>query len=374
MLKDHATSMELCSACPSLCQSACPTHIDTGNKALAPWGLMQALNRVRKKESPLTRELADSAYRCTTCRACTEACAHGVPIPDILGDAREQAVKEGVAPEEIQGFLEKFHRHNNPFSKDLLKRLKEIVAPDILTKDTPVVYYATCTSIAKCPEIVQDTFALFKKLKIDFVSLYADPIQCCGYPLYSAGARYEFVDTAEINFHSLKKYKLIITGSPACAYTLKTVYARHDFDLSDKVVTVNEFLRPYLKNINFKVSRNLKTKIMYHDPCYLSRHLGESELPREMIATVSGHHPVEFHDNKNRTSCSGQGGCYSVVDKESADRITKKRLAEVAEKKVKTVVTQCPTCVFKFRQNGSGLIIRDLISYLNESIQGSVDG
>jgi len=373
MFEQHLKHTQTCSACPSLCQSVCPVHVNTGNKSFAPWGMMQLLQGVAEKDVPFSPEVAAVSYSCTTCRACVEQCEHEVPIPSILEDIRNMAVKEGKAPEEIQGFLEKFHRHNNPFSKDLLQRLKTLVPEEILSKNTSVVYYATCTSITKCPEIVQDTFSLFKKLKIDFVSLYADPIQCCGYPLYSAGAHYDFVDLAEINYHSLKKYKLIVTGSPACAWTLKEMYAKYDFDLSGKVVTINEFLKPYLKNINFKVKRNIRTKLMYHDPCYLSRYLNEADLPREMISGVSGYAPIEFHDNHAHSQCSGQGGCYSIVNKKSADEITKKRLNEVYEKKVKTVVSQCPTCIFKMRQNSSGLIVRDVISYLNDSIQGTVD-
>lgn len=371
MLDHHANSLKTCSACPSLCQSACPVHIETGNKSFAPWGLMQSLNQTRLGALPFSAETADATYRCTTCRACTAQCEHGVPVADILEDARELAVKEGLAPPEIRGFLEKFHRHNNPFSKDLLSKLKTLLPSKILERENSVVYYATCTTIAKAPEIIQDTFSLFEKLKIDFVGIYLDPIQCCGYPLYAAGARYEFVDAAEINYHSLKKYKTIITGSPACAYTLGEVYARHDFNLSGKVVTINEFLRPYLKNINFKVKRGLKTRVMYHDPCYLSRYLGESDLPRELISAVSGYAPVEFQDNHTRSSCSGQGGCYSIVDKDAADAITKKRLDEVHEQKIKTVITQCPTCVFKMRANGDGLIVRDVVSYINDGIQGT---
>lgn len=373
MFDEHAKSMETCSACPSLCQSACPVHRETGNKSFAPWGMMQMLNRVRKKETPFTPEIADVSYQCTTCRACVAQCEFEIPIPTILEGVRMRAVKDSKAPPEIQGFLEKFHRHNNPFSKDLLQKLKTLVPASLLEKETPVVYYATCTSITKCPEIVQDTFALFKKLKIDFVSVYTDPIQCCGYPLYSAGAHYDFVDLAEINYHALKKYKLIITGSPACAWTLRQIYAKYDFDIASKVVTINEFLKPYLKNINFKTKRNIKTKLMYHDPCYLSRYLNEADLPREMIAGVSGYAPVEFHDNHHHSQCSGQGGCYSIVNKDSADAITKSRLSEAYEKKIKTIVTQCPTCIFKMRQNSQGLIVRDVISYLNESIQGSQD-
>lgn len=373
MLENHAKAMDTCSACPSLCQSACPVFVNDGNKSHAPWGMMQILNRVRKKEIPYNEEAAAVSYHCLTCRACNERCELGVDVPSVLMDARVEAIKQDVAPREINGFLEKFHRHNNPFSKDLLHKLKELVPAELFEKTAQVVYFPSCTTVAKTPEIVQDTFSLFKKLRIDFVGLYTDPIQCCGYPLFSAGAEYDFVDIAEINYHSLKKYKLIVTGSPACAYTLKKTYARYDMALEGKVATINQFLKPYLKNINYRLKKNLRTKLMYHDPCYLSRYLGEVELPREMIAAISGYQPTEFYENREKGACSGQGGCYSVMSKTRSDEITSKRLKEAREKKINTVVTQCPSCIHKMRKNSQNLVVKDLISYLNDCIEGTVE-
>lgn len=373
MLNDHTDAMNTCTTCPSLCQSACPVFLADGNRSHSPWGLMQIFNQVRRNEIPLTPEVAKLAYHCTTCKACTNQCEHGVDVPRIIGDARIAAVTQEVAPPEIMGYAEKFHRHNNPFSKDLLQRLKDILPKKRFKPTAPVAYFATCTTIAKTPAIIRDTFELFDKLKIDFVSAYADPIQCCGYPLLASGAEYEFVDLAEINFHALRKHKLIITGSPTCAYTLKQVYARYDYNLDASVVTINEFLKPYLKNINYKLKSKLRTKLMYHDPCFQSRYLNESDLPREMIAKTTGSEPLEFHLSHARSACSGQGGCYNIIENERADAITKDRLSECREKNVNLVVTQCPTCLFKMQKNSKGMVIKDLVSYLNDCIEGVVE-
>lgn len=373
MFENHAKALETCSACPSLCQSACPVFMNDGNRSHSPWGLMQTMNRVRKKDLVFDENIAEFSYHCTLCKGCTQQCEHGIEIPPILEEARIEAVKQDLASKEVTGFLEKFHRHNNPFSKDLLHKLKQIVPAEVLEQQKQIVYFASCTTIAKCPEVVTDTFELFKKLKIDFVSLYADPIQCCGYPLISAGAEYDFIDIAEINYHTLKKYKFIVTGSPACAHTLKATYAKYDMDLGDKVITINQFLKPYLKNINYTLKKKVRTKLLYHDPCYLARYFNETELPREMIAQTSGQEVEEFFDHKKQTGCSGQGGCYSVTSKDHADEITKTRLIEAAEKKINTVVTQCPSCVYKMRKNSTKLVVKDLVSYLNDSIEGVVE-
>lgn len=362
--------MELCAACPRLCQSACPVAMTDGNVSHSPWGMMQTLNLVRQGEIPFDASVAAMSYQCLTCKACTSQCEHGNVIPPVLHDVRKMAVERDLAPPEITGFLGKFHKHNNPFARDLLQRFKELISPTLFEGDHSAVYFPGCSTLAKCPEVVRDTFSLFKKLKIDFVGAYPEAVQCCGYPLLTAGMEEEFVDLAEINFHALKKHKTIISGSPACVYTLRETYKKYAFNLGNRVSTINQFLEPYLHNINYKLKKNLRTKLMYHDPCYSARYLNETELPRELIAQVSGYQPVEFFESGQKTGCSGQGGCFSIVAKDVSDAITVKRLEEVYEKKIQMVVTQCPSCVTKFRKNSKGLVIKDLVSYLNDSIEG----
>ncbi|MBI4412319.1 MAG: (Fe-S)-binding protein [Deltaproteobacteria bacterium] len=370
MLETFSKLMEYCTYCPRLCQSACPVAMTEGNESFSPWGLMQTLNQLRKGEIPLDSELAALSYKCLTCKACTTQCEHGNEIPPVLHEVRKEAVARELAPPEISGFLNKFHKHNNPFSKDLLQKLKNILPSKYFDMNPQTIYYPSCTTIAKCPEVVHDTFELFEKLKIDFVGVYPEAIQCCGYPLISGGMEYDFIDLAEVNFHALKKYKTIVSGSPACVYTLRETYKKYDFGLPGKVVTINEFLEPYLHNINYRLKKSMRTKLMYHDPCYLSRYLNEVSLPRELIAHVSGYQPMEFFDHGECTHCSGQGGCYSITSKEASDEIARRRLEEVVEKKVQTLVTQCPSCVHKFRKNSERLVVKDLISYLNDSIEG----
>ena len=373
MLESSEKLMEYCTACPRLCQSACPVSMTSGNESFSPWGLMQTLNLVRKGEIPFNEEVAALAYQCTTCRVCTTQCDHGNVIPPVLHEVRVEAVKKEMAPQSIAGFLTKFHRHNNPFSKDLLQKLKSVLPASYLEKDYSTVYFPSCTTIAKCPDVIRDTFQLFEKLRINFVGAYPETVQCCGYPLIVAGMEDEFLDIAEVNFHALKKYKTIVSGSPACVYTLRETYKKYAFGLGKRVVTINQFLDPYLHNINYRIKKHIRTKLMYHDPCYSCRYLNEVDLPRELIGLVSGHEPIEFFKNRETSACSGQGGCYSVVSKATSDEIARRRLEEVTEKNVQTLVTQCPSCVHKFRKNSERLIVKDLVSYLNDCIEGSAE-
>lgn len=367
MFDNFRKSLETCNTCPSLCQSACPILMQDGNRSHAPWGLMQLMNRVRTGLLPFTPEVARASYHCLTCRGCLMQCEHGVEVPPVMQEARVAAVKQELAPVEILNYIEEFHHHNNPFASDLLQTLHGII-PKKYFKETSVVYYASCTTIARNPDTLRDTFLLFDKLGIDWVSPYPDPVQCCGYPLLNAGAEYDFIDLAEINFKTLKKYKTIIVGSPACAFTLKQTYKEHHFDLTSKVITINEFLKPIIESKKFKRKKRPQTKTAYHDACHLSRYLKQSELPREIFSLITENKLTEFHENCEKSLCSGQGGCYAVIAPQNADDITRRRLQECAEKKVDTVLTQCPTCIDKMRRLNPKLQVRDLVSFLNDAI------
>ncbi|HBF12178.1 MAG TPA: hypothetical protein DDW49_02105 [Deltaproteobacteria bacterium] len=371
MLEEFATLMDYCTYCPRLCQSACPVLTVGGNESHSPWGLMQTMNLLRKGEISLDSEVAALSYQCLTCRACTTLCEHLNVIPPVLHEVRKEAAKKDLAPAEIMGFLAKFHKHGNPFSKDLLTTLKQIVPAKYFEAGNPIVYLASCTTIAKAPEVIRDTFELFEKLGIDNVGIYPETMQCCGFPLISAGMEEEFVDVAELNFHALKKFKTIISGSPSCVYTLKETYKEYDFNLQPKVVTINEFLEPHLKKNKLVFKKNKAREVMFHDPCYRSRYLGEIELPRELMGMVHKEPLKEFFHHGEKSGCSGQGGCFSVVSQDVSNQIAKVRLDEVYEKGADTLVTQCPSCIHKFRKNDHGhLAVMDLVSFLNSAIQG----
>ncbi|HLD44082.1 MAG TPA: (Fe-S)-binding protein, partial [bacterium] len=297
MFEEYSKQLNLCKTCPSLCQSACPVFINDGNKTHSPQGLMQLVNNVRHKQLPFDEQIASEAYHCLECRACTQACEHHVDVPQILRQVRTEAIRQELAPQPINTFIERFHKHNNPFARDLAGKLRSLLPARYFNANASAIYFSSCTTIAKCPEVIRDTFALFNKLKIDFVNLYADPIHCCGYPLLCCGAEYEFVDLAEINFHSLKKFKTIITNCPACAHTLKHTYAKYAFNLEAQVITISDFLKPYLKPLRAALKKNIRTKTIFHDSCYATRYLDDPDTSRDIITQATGHAPTRFYDH-----------------------------------------------------------------------------
>ncbi len=90
-----ADSLELCTFCPQLCRHVCPVSLATGREAATPSAKMTAVYLVRRGAlAPSQAQRA--AGLCTGCGACTEHCAHDVPVAEILAQAR---LEYGPPPE-----------------------------------------------------------------------------------------------------------------------------------------------------------------------------------------------------------------------------------------------------------------------------------
>lgn len=370
MLEEFSKELDYCTYCPKMCSFSCPVSTVENNESTTPWGKMQAANLVRKGLLPLTEEVAALAYKCTACRLCEQYCEHHIDVASILLDFRKLAVEQHVAPRALMGFLDKFHLHNNPFGKDLLAVLEPLVPEKYRNPHAQTAYFVGCATIAQTPEVIVDTFSLFDKLGVEDVCVYLDPIQCCGYPLVTGGIEEEFEDIAELHYQGLRRYRHIISASPSCVHTLKTVYAKYHFNLESRLMTMTQFLKPYIENSNYVLNKHIAQRFLYQDPCYLGRYLGEYDTPRQMLEIATSRPPLEFHENREKSACCGQGGCYSITSPEFSNEVSRRRLSEAKERHISTVVTHCPSCVSKLRKNGEGMKIMDIVSFLNEAIAG----
>jgi Fe-S oxidoreductase len=349
---EKATS--LCSFCPKLCRYSCPVADADKNEAVTPWGKMTAMKRVEDRELPMTPETMGLAYKCLNCRASEHACELDNPVAPTLDTYRVRAFRADMAPPSVYAYRDRFRRHNNPFDIDLLTVLKRRFSGDRFGRHGNV-YFPGCVEIAKDPTSTEKTLRLLN------LPLYPEPIQCCGYPLFAAGDWADFCELAEVNSHTLNNYGRIVSAAPACLYTMETLYRSAGHPVRAKFEHVTEYLAGQEK---IKLKKRKAPSLAYHDPCYLGRYRKTYEAPRRLIESVSGQPPREFLLNREEAYCSGGGGLLPVSSPETADAITKTRLAQFQETGAELLVTSCPTCVQRFRKFGVKAL--SLIDFLAE--------
>jgi Fe-S oxidoreductase len=83
----------------------------------------------------------------------------------------------------------------------------------------------------------------------------------------------------------------------------------------------------------------------YHDPCYLGRHNGIFDPPRELIAST-GAKMTEPQRNRSNSFCCGAGGGQFWKDEEKGnERVSTNRYRELKQTGAKTIATGCPFCM-----------------------------
>lgn len=358
-MKSPEQATSLCSFCPKLCRYACPVADADQNEAVTPWGKMTAMKKVEDKELPMTPETMALAYKCTNCRASEHACELSNPVAPSLNAYRVRAFRADMAPAGVTASCKTFRKHNNPYDRDLLKALQKKFSPGKFASEG-TVYFPGCTEIMEDPRTIEKTLDLLN------IPLYPEPIQCCGYPLFAAGDWQDFTDLAEVNSHALNNYDRIVTGAPMCLYTMETLYRSAGHRVRAKfehVVERNPPIPPLKKG-----GPKGGFSVAYHDPCYLGRYRKIYDEPRRLIEQVSGKPPVEFLLNRENSYCCGGGGLLPVSSPETADTITKNRIAQFRETGAELLVTSCPTCVQRFRKFGAPAL--SLVDYLADEKQG----
>ena len=119
----------------------------------------------------------------------------------------------------------------------------------------------------------------------------------------------------------------------------------------------------------------LRHRVTYHDPCYLGRHNGGYDAPRELIRLL-GCDLAEMPRNRDNSFCCGAGGGRSGSPTgRGQERPSENRIREaLAIGAVDLFVVACPKDVTMYEDaikttgNGEMLQLREITELLEESV------
>ncbi|MFC1893023.1 (Fe-S)-binding protein [Chloroflexota bacterium] len=209
-------------------------------------------------------------------------------------------------------------------------------------------------------EPLRDAVRVLRNLGIEFGYL-ADDEPCCGGLLHHVGLQSEFAQNARRVYDELKSHGVerIIGIVPSCTYTLRDLVPKYieGYDLD-----VKHFLQVLLENIApDRLRFPGEVRVVYHDPCQLSRYLGLVEEPRRILGFIKGIDLVETEWTSGEwATCCGGGGGFEAVFPELSEILAVNRARELVETGARIIVTHCPGCIMQLKGGLKKLGIGDV--------------
>lgn len=295
----------------------------------------------------------EALWSCTSCAFCVEACPVGnEPMVDILRIRQDLVMMESDFPQAAMETFQKLETYGNPWgmsSEDREKWTADLDVPLMREKkEAEILYWVGCAGAYdnRGKEISRSVAKILNQADVDYAIL-GNEETCTGDSARRIGNEYLFQMLAEQNKETFEKYafKKIVTQCPHCLTTLKNDYAELGINL--EVMHHSQLIGQLVAEKKVSPQTYVEEKVTYHDACYLGRHNGEYDAPRDAIQQVlSGNGDMlEMERNRETSFCCGAGGGNMWYDIETGDRINVKRFEEAMNTGAETVATACSFCM-----------------------------
>ena len=359
----HIVDAFACIMC-NRCQDACPAYV-TG-KELSPAAL--EINKryyLRQNMAHLAAGGADephlmdyaisesALWACTACGACVEVCPVGnEPMFDILEIRRDQVLMQASFPNELQGAFRGMERTGNPWSAtdDRLGWARSLNFEVPTVEENPdfdVLYWVGCAGAfdPKGQEIARSIATVLHAAGVNFAVLGAME-SCTGDSARRAGNEYLFHEMAQGNIEMLKEagveQKRIVTGCPHCLHTIGKEYKDLGGDFG--VMHHTQMIADLVGRGKLRLNGEQLEQVTFHDPCYLGRHNGIYDDPRQSLAHA-GVTLLEMDRSRNNSFCCGAGGAQFWKEEEhGVEAVSMNRYREAEKTGAKTLAIGCPFC------------------------------
>lgn len=318
---------------------------------------------------------------CTTCGACMEECPMNIEhVQEIMDLKRYKALTLGEIPAEAATAINNIKINGNPWGVSQEDRFKWSEGLDIpvieVGKKVDYLYYVGCAGSYdnSNQKVVKDTIELLKKAGVDF-AVMGKTEKCNGDPIRRFGDEYSFFEVAIENIANMRKYDFdkVVTHCPHCLHTIGKEYAKFD-DGDFETIHHTELLADLLRKGKLTPDKEVKEELTFHDPCYLGRHHGEYNAPRDILNAIPGIQLKEMEKNKDKALCCGMGGGNMWYEVHEGTDLVEGRLHHVGSTKVEKLATSCSFCMINFN-SGKGKIketeelqVEDVASILRKSI------
>ena len=350
---------------------------------VCPWNRVATFSirkLIREATFGLTEIESEDIWRCTTCGKCPQQCPRDVKQIESGVALRRIATEYGVFPHTVRPVRTisgSLVGEGNPLNEERKKRADwtEGLSVKMFTEGTEILYFPCCylSYDPRLKKVARATVGILKKAGVDF-GILGEKENCCGESIRKTGDEEVFKRLAKENIKAFidSGVKKILVSSPHCYQTF--TYEYPEFRVNFEVVHITQYLSELIQQGRLEPKKEYGKKVTWHDPCYLGRHNGIYEEPREILRKIPGLTLVEMSESRVDSFCCGGGGGRIWMETPKSERFSDLRVEQAIGSGAEVLVTACPYCITNFeesrlnRENGEVLEIKDITEIIDEVI------
>jgi glycolate oxidase iron-sulfur subunit len=354
------------------CTATCPTYVLLGDELDSPRGRIYLIKDMLENDRPATAEVVKHIDRCLSCLSCMTTCPSGVHYMHLVDHARihiEETYRRPVSDRALRTLLGFVLPHNGRFRLALragrlakpfipvlealgltrlaaMLRLAPAALPPARTdqgrtlfaaigpKRGRVVLMDGCVTPVIGPQVQAAAIRVLTRHGIEVVMSKAQG--CCGGLDHHAGREGAALAKVRDNVDAWLAQTdgpgldaIVITAS-GCGTTVKdyghmlrtdAVYAGKAARVSKLTLDISE----YLSRLNIVQRHNTGLTVAYHAACSLQHGQKVVRPPKELLSKLG----FVVKDVPESHLCCGSAGTYNILQPELADRLRKRKVANV---------------------------------------------
>jgi Fe-S oxidoreductase len=350
---------------------------------VCPWNRVRNFSMrklVREATFGLTEIESEDIWRCTTCGKCPQVCPRGVKQIESGVALRRIATEYDVFPHAVQPIRRvaaSLRAEGNPFGEERARRANwaDGLSLKRFAEGTEFLYSPGCylSYDPRAQKIARATVEILNKAGVDFGILGAEE-SCCGESIRKTGdeALYKTLARQNIRAFVERGVKKILVSSPHCYHTYTNEYP--EFMVHFEVVHISQLIHSLIAEGRLELKKEYARTVTYHDPCYLGRHNGVYDEPREALKKVPGLKLNEMTESRRDSYCCGGGGGRIWMETPKGERFSDLRLAQAIGVGAQVLATSCPYCITNFEdsrlnvKDGDAIEVKDITEIIREAL------
>ena len=350
---------------------------------VCPWNRFRTFSMrklVRQATFGLTDIESEDLWLCTTCGRCPQQCPRDVKQIESGVALRRIATEYGVFPtsvKPIRAIRGSLMGEGNPLNEERKSRADWAKGLSVkpFTEGMEILYFPGCypSYDPRLKKVARATANILNKAGVDF-GILGEKENCCGESIRKTGDEEAYLRLARENIKAFidNGVKKILVSSPHCYHTFKNEYP--EFMVHFEIIHTSQYLFELINDGKLELKNEYRKKVTYHDPCYLGRHNGIYDEPREVLKKIPGLELNEMIESREDSLCCGGGGGRIWMETQKGERFSDLRIEQAIEVGAEELVTCCPYCITMFEDSrltmgaDDKIEIKDLTEIIQEAI------